>query len=102
MVHPLKSTPVSWQVLLLSQPFASCHLIVDVEIVRYSIQARQVLYIPLLDRAYLSYPIFLTLGRVLHFSKRSEEHTSELQSRGHLVCRLVLEKKKQDVLPEQT
>src|SRR5690625_7094200 len=26
--------------------------------------------------------------------QRSEEHTSELQSRGHLVCRLLLEKKK--------
>src|SRR5439155_19408097 len=29
-------------------------------------------------------------------SRRSEEHTSELQSRGHLVCRLLLEKKKKD------
>src|SRR5439155_19874889 len=29
-----------------------------------------------------------------HSSSRSEEHTSELQSRGHLVCRLLLEKKK--------
>src|SRR5690625_5811522 len=28
-------------------------------------------------------------------TNRSEEHTSELQSRGHLVCRLLLEKKKQ-------
>src|SRR5690625_1968499 len=28
------------------------------------------------------------------FQDRSEEHTSELQSRGHLVCRLLLEKKK--------
>src|SRR5690625_6838348 len=28
-------------------------------------------------------------------SSRSEEHTSELQSRGHLVCRLLLEKKKE-------
>src|SRR5690625_5697007 len=28
---------------------------------------------------------------------RSEEHTSELQSRGHLVCRLLLEKKKNQV-----
>src|SRR5207253_10142311 len=28
------------------------------------------------------------------FALRSEEHTSELQSRGHLVCRLLLEKKK--------
>src|SRR3989442_9940152 len=32
---------------------------------------------------------------VLHFAcPRSEEHTSELQSRPHLVCRLLLEKKK--------
>src|SRR5687768_18083701 len=31
-------------------------------------------------------------GRDEHF--RSEEHTSELQSRLHLVCRLLLEKKK--------
>src|SRR5439155_10108840 len=28
---------------------------------------------------------------------RSEEHTSELQSRGHLVCRLLLEKKKKRI-----
>src|SRR6266508_6630374 len=28
-------------------------------------------------------------------STRSEEHTSELQSRGHLVCRLLIEKKTQ-------
>src|SRR5690625_5494763 len=32
--------------------------------------------------------------RVPYLSLRSEEHTSELQSRGHLVCRLLLEKKK--------
>src|SRR5205809_2729588 len=31
---------------------------------------------------------------VLHAGIRSEEHTSELQSRLHLVCRLLLEKKK--------
>src|SRR5207253_7680111 len=31
-------------------------------------------------------------GSGLHRRKRSEEHTSELQSRGHLVCRLLLEK----------
>src|SRR5437870_6836442 len=29
---------------------------------------------------------------------RSEEHTSELQSRGHLVCRLLLEKKKKRMM----
>src|SRR2546422_4159008 len=30
------------------------------------------------------------------FHRRSEEHTSELQSRLHLVCRLLLEKKKKN------
>src|SRR2546429_3452652 len=30
----------------------------------------------------------------IDFERRSEEHTSELQSRLHLVCRLLLEKKK--------
>src|SRR2546429_1873591 len=30
--------------------------------------------------------------------RRSEEHTSELQSRLHLVCRLLLEKKKKNIL----
>src|SRR2546427_6026827 len=32
--------------------------------------------------------------------KRSEEHTSELQSQSNLVCRLLLEKKKQNNLGE--
>src|SRR3712207_8542592 len=32
-----------------------------------------------------------------HVGDRSEEHTSELQSRQYLVCRLLLEKKKQKV-----
>src|SRR5439155_18018843 len=46
----------------------------------------------------------LVLGRIsgwrrgrpadVSITMRSEEHTSELQSRGHLVCRLLLEKKK--------
>src|SRR3712207_8340252 len=33
---------------------------------------------------------------------RSEEHTSELQSRQYLVCRLLLEKKKQDALSRRS
>src|SRR5690625_6476655 len=37
-------------------------------------------------------PEFNALENV--YLPRSEEHTSELQSRGHLVCRLLLEKKK--------
>src|SRR2546429_6750084 len=33
------------------------------------------------------------LAAFSHWNQRSEEHTSELQSRLHLVCRLLLEKK---------
>src|SRR2546422_4246180 len=36
----------------------------------------------------------VNLGLFQHDVDRSEEHTSELQSRLHLVCRLLLEKKK--------
>src|SRR3712207_8544730 len=36
----------------------------------------------------------LQSGLVYGFAARSEEHTSELQSRQYLVCRLLLEKKK--------
>src|SRR2546422_5514400 len=38
----------------------------------------------------------LQIEKTLRFHDRSEEHTSELQSRLHLVCRLLLEKKKKD------
>src|SRR5690606_41746102 len=34
------------------------------------------------------------IGRLTEMQGRSEEHTSELQSRENLVCRLLLEKKK--------
>src|SRR5438876_5495129 len=44
---------------------------------------------------------FAGLRRALPFGmKRSEEHTSELQSPVHLVCRLLLEKKKSNSLIE--
>src|SRR3712207_8718875 len=36
----------------------------------------------------------LTTGSLVDYLVRSEEHTSELQSRQYLVCRLLLEKKK--------
>src|SRR5258708_9027738 len=46
--------------------------------------------------AYNFHPIDLTKGeqKSPSFLARSEEHTSELQSPDHLVCRLLLEKKK--------
>src|SRR2546422_4085264 len=39
-------------------------------------------------------PENIAKGKAIFEGKRSEEHTSELQSRLHLVCRLLLEKKK--------
>src|SRR3989449_6303138 len=43
-----------------------------------------------------------SVGELLQLAKsRSEEHTSELQSRLHLVCRLLLEKKKNNTLRQQ-
>src|SRR5438552_11910326 len=37
-------------------------------------------------------------ARMVISPERSEEHTSELQSPDHLVCRLLLEKKKKDLI----
>src|SRR2546430_8405005 len=41
-------------------------------------------------------------GRNVVLDKRSEEHTSELQSQSNLVCRLLLEKKKTPTFPLRT
>src|SRR5690625_5711212 len=40
--------------------------------------------------------IFATMEDFMHGKSRSEENTSERQSRGHLVCRLMLEKNNND------
>src|SRR5690554_7387961 len=59
---------------------------------------------PLSFNKYL-YSAYFNTEEYLHFSSdgdtlyiRSEEHTSELQSRPHLVCRLLLEKKKKNII----
>src|SRR5690625_6038914 len=41
----------------------------------------------LAEQVFVDIAFYVALGE-----RRSEEHTSELQSRGHLVCRLLLEK----------
>src|SRR5439155_21101113 len=50
------------------------------------------IYVNYLDYDVMSHAYGPRHGR----ARRSEEHTSELQSRGHLVCRLLLEKKKKN------
>src|SRR3712207_7969981 len=42
----------------------------------------------------------ILLARGKYVSFRSEEHTSELQSRQYLVCRLLLEKKNKPTIPQ--
>src|SRR3712207_7806858 len=62
------------------------------------------------DRRSGAWPPLARSGRVFAyeatthalFGLRSEEHTSELQSRQYLVCRLLLEKKKAHVCPPVT
>src|SRR2546429_3566043 len=46
------------------------------------------------DVAFTDYKMIAGKPTEQQWMKRSEEHTSELQSRLHLVCRLLLEKKK--------
>src|SRR5436309_12190316 len=55
-------------------------------------------------RADIAVPLDSPTGRrsVRRPSLRSEEHTSELQSRENLVCRLLLEKKKKQTKHPQT
>src|SRR3712207_7665460 len=63
------------------------------EVVRVAVQVREDLVLPLRDVPEREEPLVVrvVLPRVV---RRSEEHTSELQSRQYLVCRLLLEKKK--------
>src|SRR5947199_4145753 len=59
-------------------------------------------YTTLFRSRYTSYAAEYSMTRAtseMNFSSRSEEHTSELQSLRHLVCRLLLEKKKPSLGP---
>src|SRR2546430_10514307 len=53
-------------------------------------------HVPVLERQSARHDLLRT-GRRQRM--RSEEHTSELQSQSNLVCRLLLEKKKQTITP---
>src|SRR5699024_12493471 len=57
---------------------------------------RQSFIAPTLPNPLIVEAVFIVLSHLSHLSPyaRSEEHTSELQSRFDLVCRLLLEKKK--------
>src|SRR2546430_12221721 len=59
--------------------------------------ARGVIFVDLAlaQTAALGITVALLAGHAIQSDARSEEHTSELQSQSNLVCRLLLEKKKQ-------
>src|SRR3712207_7053615 len=86
--RPPRSTLFPYTTLFRSPRSSSCHVLL-------------LLVLSLLG-AFLSFCLSVCLYRCLCYSSllewltcyRSEEHTSELQSRQYLVCRLLLEKKK--------
>src|SRR2546422_6209370 len=86
---------IVWRVL--SRRRASIELRLDVldVAVRTDAMAEQLLEV-LLDVLLQRLPLFFVVPNSLAVGARSEEHTSELQSRLHLVCRLLLEKKKSE------
>src|SRR5438034_6678021 len=53
---------------------------------------------PVMSRSAGCCPPYTCTSRMWWIGKRSEEHTSELQSHSDLVCRLLLEKKKQTIV----
>src|SRR5690625_5824930 len=77
-----------WKILLFFQKFLDCHVLIlqDVVECRESKQIKNVI-------DFIIHVGEFDISSNLPDILRSEEHTSELQSRGHLVCRLLLEKK---------
>src|SRR5207249_10108219 len=61
---------------------------------RWSPDGQRLLYASTSDGAAQIYVRWMDSGQIAKVTRRSEEHTSELQSRFDLVCRLLLEKKK--------
>src|SRR5436305_8001158 len=84
--RPPRSTLFPYTTLFRSRPSFSCRQ----TLAPGSLTASEILWFCLPPQSYSLRRDALT-GRG---GKRSEEHTSELQSRPHLVCRLLLEKKK--------
>src|SRR5690554_924071 len=91
--------PATTEIYTLSLHDALPILVLKVKLHTYQVLSRQRVLSRLPKTADELYSLALPLLSALEVEfgggeKRSEEHTSELQSRPHLVCRLLLEKKK--------
>src|SRR3712207_7478034 len=88
--RPPRSTLFPYTTLFRSQLIAAADVVADagvrIELAEDLTARATARCVPLLDRDGAGVPE--------HIRARSEEHTSELQSRQYLVCRLLLEKKK--------
>src|SRR5690625_145635 len=76
------------QVLAASIAFIAIRFLINGNFIKYS------LIILFASTFHQSALVLIPIYFLVRFKARSEEHTSELQSRGQLVCRLLLEKKK--------
>src|SRR2546422_8425862 len=70
---------------------------VHVSVVHHDVPDARGEVVRVLDREVVHVTVIFRLGVL-----RSEEHTSELQSRLHLVCRLLLEKKKKKIINSES
>src|SRR5690625_6467318 len=88
-VRPRVLVPLSWVRILAAQPsFCGSSSVVEYHLAKVEVAGSNPVF-----RLNL-FPIYIMSIFWRHSQVRSEEHTSELQSRGQLVCRLLLAKKK--------
>src|SRR5436305_7591885 len=96
MPRPPRSTLFPYTTLFRSKAFRQVPSIVSIPSSADHIEATVTVafgsFAAILTRSAGQGPVAFIWKRI----DRSEEHTSELQSRPHLVCRLLLEKKKRD------
>src|SRR3712207_8127217 len=63
----------------------------------YNLRIRDAMFDTIVSQVWTSLAAVAITNLALVIQERSEEHTSELQSRQYLVCRLLLEKKKTSI-----
>src|SRR3712207_8563518 len=91
--RPPRSTLFPYTTLFRSQPLGDSHVAIDAQLTLH-VQLAGSLRAALHQRLQILVRQLQRGGGARLRALRSEEHTSELQSRQYLVCRLLLEKKK--------
>src|SRR2546422_5462183 len=93
--HPIRFGTSGWRAIIADEfTFANVRLAVAAIAEHVCSRSQKPTLIVGHDTRFFSEEFARTAAEVLRVHGRSEEHTSELQSRLHLVCRLLLEKKK--------